>query len=302
MDDGRRGADEHPITVADALRYGGAVVRQAGSETARLDAEVLLRHVLGLDRAQLFARLTDRVPAAAAAEFLTLLRRRVAGEPIAYLTGEKEFMGLPLRVGPGVLVPRPETEGLVEWASGRLARRLGPATVVDVGTGSGALALALAADPPAGVSLQVVAGDPSAEGLAWAARNRWALALDRGVALVRGDLTAWLAPGRVDLLLANLPYLSPAQVAANPWLAAEPGLALLGGADGLDLVRRLVADLPRVLAPGGEAGVEVDPAQSATVADLLAAAVPDGTVRLLLDLTGAARHVVVERSARTTTG
>ena len=292
---GRRTAEQHPITPADALRFGAAMGEHGGSDTPRLDAEVLLRHVLQIDRAALFARLHDPLPPDAAAAFLTLLGRRVAGEPVAYLVGEKEFMGLPLRVGPGVLVPRPETELLVEWALRWLSGRP-HAVVVDVGTGSGAMALAVAAGLPADHGARIIAVDRSAEALAWAGRNRWALALDRVVSLVRGDLTTWLAPGAADLVLANLPYLTPDQIASNPLLGAEPELALAGGAGGLDLVRRLVADLPRVLKPGGAAGLELDPSQTTTVAALLANTLPGARVETIEDLAGLPRHVVALHS------
>ena len=291
--DGRRTADQHPITPAAALRFGASMGARGGSETPRLDAEVLLRHVLQVDRAGLFARLDDPLPADAAAAFLTLLGRRVAGEPVAYLVGEKEFMGLPIRVGPGALVPRPETELLVEWALRWLHERP-DAVVVDVGTGSGAIALAVAAGLPAGHRVRILAGDSASAGLAWAARNRWALALD-AVQLVRGDLTTWLAPDAADLILANLPYLTPEQIVGNPLLAAEPEAALLGGPDGLDLVRSLVADLPRVLAPGGAVGLELDPSQTATVAALLAETLPGARIETITDLAGLPRHVVAER-------
>jgi release factor glutamine methyltransferase len=291
--DGRRTADEHPITPAEAIRFGAAMTARGGSDTPRLDAEVLLRHVLQTDRADLFARLTDPLPPASAAAFLTLLGRRVAGEPIAYLVGEKEFMGLPIQVGPGVLVPRPETELLVEWALRWLSDRP-DAVVVDVGTGSGGIALAVAAGLPTGSRARIIATDASAEALAWAARNRWALALDT-VELVRGDLTTWLAPATADLVLANLPYLTPDQIAENPLLAAEPEGALLGGADGLDLIRRLVADLPRVLAPGGAVGLELDPGQTAQVTALLAETLPGLRIETITDLAGLLRHVVAMR-------
>ncbi|CAA9577795.1 MAG: Peptide chain release factor N(5)-glutamine methyltransferase [uncultured Thermomicrobiales bacterium] len=291
--DGRRTADEHPITPAEAIRFGATMTAHGGSDTPRLDAEVLLRHVLQTDRADLFARLTDPLPPASAAAFLTLLGRRIAGEPIAYLVGEKEFMGLPIQVGPGVLVPRPETELLVEWALRWLSDRP-DAVVVDVGTGSGAIALAVAAGLPPGSRARIIAADESAEALAWAARNRWALALDT-VELVRGDLTTWLAPATADLVLANLPYLTPDQIAENPLLAAEPEGALLGGADGLDLIRRLVADLPRVLAPGGAIGLELDPGQTAQVTALLAETLPGLRIETIADLAGLLRHVVAER-------
>jgi release factor glutamine methyltransferase len=292
--DGRRRAEDHAITTAQALRYAAAVCEGAGSETPRLDGEVLLRHVLGIDRAALFARLHDPLPPPAAAAFLTLLGRRVAGEPVAYLTGFKEFMGLGFAVGPGVLIPRPETELLVEWAQSWLQARPRPGAVLDIGTGSGAIALALAAALPMDAGRRVVAADASADALRYARRNRAALALDRRVALVRGDLAAWCGDGAAGLVLANLPYLTPEQAAGNPWLAAEPAEALVAGADGLDLIRRLIADLPRLLAPGGAAGFEIDPSQAETVADLLSATLPEATVRVVADLAGLARHVVAE--------
>jgi len=278
-------------TLAGALRAASARLA-AGSETPRLDAEVLLRHVLGLDRTRLFVRLREALDPAARAAFEKLVERRLAGEPVAYLTGEREFMGLPFAVRPGVLVPRPETEGLVDWALGRLAGRPG-GTVVDVGTGSGAIALAVAAGAPAGWAGRVVGADVSAAALSVARENRARLDRRGRVALVRGDLVGWCRGG-VDLLLANLPYLRPEQ-AADPALAAEPKLALEGGADGLETIRRLVADAPRVLTPGGALGLEIDPSQAGEVARLVAAALPGARVEVRPDLAGLARFVLAER-------
>lgn len=292
--DGRRSAAEHPIDAAAALRFATSMLTQAGSDTPRLDAEVLLRHATGTDRAALFSRLRERLAADEAATFMTLLGRRVAGEPIAYLTGTKEFMGIPLAVGPGALIPRPETEILVEWALRWLADRP-RATVVDIGTGSGAIALALAAHRPPGVMGRIVALDRSPAALAWAERNRRSLAGDVPIDLAEGDLTVGLAAAEADLILANLPYLTPVQIAANPLLAAEPEAALLGGEDGLDLVRRLVADLPRVLAADGAVGLELDPSQTDAVAAMLAKGLRGARVRTLPDLAGLPRHVVATR-------
>ncbi|HEU5434073.1 MAG TPA: peptide chain release factor N(5)-glutamine methyltransferase [Thermomicrobiales bacterium] len=280
-------------TIADALAAATAELAAAGSETARLDAEVLLRHLLGIDRTALFVRLREPLAAEAARRFAQIVARRTSGEPVAYLTGEREFVGLPFRVAPGVLIPRPETEILVGWALAWLGERPA-ARVVDIGTGSGAIALSLARLLPPACRGSLVAADISPAALQIAAHNRAALGVIDRVQLVRGDLATWLgAP--VDLILANLPYLRPAQIAANRWLAAEPALALAGGADGLALVRRLVADLPRVLAPGGAAGFEIDPSQAGAVAALLATALPDGAVSVLPDLASLDRHVVVER-------
>jgi release factor glutamine methyltransferase len=285
--------DQHPITPADALRFGQSMCAQAGSDTPRLDAEVLLRHVLGIDRTRLFAEMNETIDPDKAADFLTLLGRRVAGEPIAYLTGEREFHGRPFKVGEGVLIPRPETELLVEWASDWLRDRPG-ASVVDIGTGSGAIALTLAAELGPGWSGRIVGVDVSTEALAWARRNRSALGLDRQVKLVPGDLLAWAPNTSADLIVANLPYLTPGQLAENPWLAMEPAAALVAGEDGLDLIRRTITDLPRVLRPGGAAGFEIDPSQAESVTDLLRAALPDAQVRTIFDLAGHARHIIAE--------
>jgi len=282
-------------TIAAALRAAADRLAAARVDTPRLDAEVLLRHVLGLDRAALFVRLHDVLERTDAAAFGYLIERRLTGEPVAYLTGEREFMGLPFIVDSAVLVPRPETELLVEWALGWLATRPA-ATVLDVGTGSGAIALGLAAHLFANWRGAIVATDVSAGALAVAAANRARLGLARRVPLVRGDLATWCR-GPVDLLLANLPYLRPDQVAANPDLRAEPALALVGGADGLVLVRRLVADAPRLLAPGGALGLEIDPSQADAVRALIAASLPDAAIEVRPDLAGLARHVVARDAA-----
>jgi release factor glutamine methyltransferase len=139
---------------------------------------------------------------------------------------------------------------------------------------------------------RVIAADVSSAAIAIAAANRARLDLADRVALVQGSLVDWLA-GPVDLLLANLPYLRPEQIAANPALAAEPRLALDGGADGLALIRQLLADAPRVLAPGGAVGLEIDPSQGNAVAALAAAAFPAATIAILRDLAGLDRHVLV---------
>jgi release factor glutamine methyltransferase len=280
-------------TYGDLLRAGATRLAGAGIATARLDAEVLLREVAGLDRAGFFLRRPEAAPAGVAEGYAALLERRAGGEPVAYITGRREFMGLSFRVRPGVLIPRPETELLVEWALEILSHR--PyATVVDVGTGSGAIAVSVAALCPAKV--RVVATDLSTGALAIARENSAAL-LDAGqqerIAFREGSLLGPIDEP-VDVVLANLPYLTPGQVDGNPDLASEPRLALDGGADGLDLVRALVADLPRVLAPGGAVGLELDPDQTATVEGLLRKAFPGRTVGTIHDLAGLARHVVME--------
>lgn len=282
-----------PVTIAQALRWASQRLATGGSSTPRLDAEVLLRSILGLDRTSLFLRLNEPVAPDDLSRFAALVERRLAGEPVAYITGEREFMGLPFAVGPGVLVPRPETELLVEWALAWLADRT-HATAIDVGTGSGAIALSLAYHLPKPPTWRIVGADISRAALRYARHNRSRLGLEQCVHLVCGDLVTWCR-GPVDLILANLPYLRPDQVASNPELVAEPRLALEAGPDGLDLYRRLVADLPRVLAPGGAVAIEIDPSQAETAPLLLAAGLPDARIAVLPDLAGLPRHVIAER-------
>lgn len=288
----RRGrADPTVTTIVATLREARARLA-TGSATPGLDAEVLLRHALGLDRAALFARLPNVIDPAQLETFQTLVAARAAGTPVAYLTGEREFMGYPFIVGPGVLVPRPETEVPVDWALSWLQDRAW-ATVVDVGVGSGAIALSIRAALGIDWPGRLIAADVSAAAIEIAARNRERLGLDQRVALVQGSLIDWLR-GPVDLLLANLPYLRPEQIAANPVLAAEPGLALDGGPDGLALIRMLLADAPRVLAPGGAVGLEIDPGQRDAVTALARSAWPTARVTVLRDLAGFDRHIIIE--------
>ena len=276
-------------SVVETIRLGGQQLAVAGIDTPRLDAEILLRHVLHLDRAQLFAHLHGPVPDGASSDYQALITARAAGVPVAYLTGEREFYGLTLATRPEVLIPRPETELLVEWALAWLARRPA-ATVVDVGTGTGAIPLALATALGPDWHGTIVGSDRFPAPVALAAENRARLDLTGRVGLVRGSLLAWCA-GPVDLITANLPYLRPDQVAGNPMLAAEPVDALVAGPDGLDLIRELIVDLPRVLRSDGAVILEIDPSQAETVRELIEAALPRAVVSVIPDLSGRARFV-----------
>ena len=212
----------------------------------RIDAQMLLLHVLGragADRAWLLAHDTDAIEPAAHAQFIALCQRRAAGEPVAYLTGRKEFYGLALQVDARVLDPRPDTETLVDWALHVIAQLPSP-RIADLGTGSGAIALALQSQRP---TAQVLAVDASEGALAVAQANAQRLGLP-----VRFQHGNWLdgITGLFDAIVSNPPYIP----AADPHLAAlthEPLQALASGADGLDDLRTLIAQAPEHLAPGG---------------------------------------------------
>ncbi|WP_374675968.1 peptide chain release factor N(5)-glutamine methyltransferase [Ideonella sp.] len=245
---------------------GHALAAAIGQGLDRLDAQLLLGHVLARPRAWLIAHDGDPLPAASAEAFARLCARRSAGEPLAYLVGEREFHGLTLQVTPAVLVPRPDTETLVDWAlallAGDLADRSAPA-VVDLGTGSGAIALAVAHRHPAA---RVEAVDASAPALAVARANGQRLGLP--VTWHHGSWFEPLAGRRVDLVLSNPPYIA----GDDPHLDAlrhEPAMALTPGGDGLDSLRWLAAHAPAHLAPGGWLLLEHGWDQADTVATLL---------------------------------
>ena len=218
------------VPVGDALASAQIALQAAGIDTPRLDAEVLLAHALGIDRTRLFLARDEPVEGAAVGTFRDLVRRRsVERVPVAYLTGTKGFRHLELQVDPRVLIPRPDTETLVEWAVEVLP---GGARVVDVGTGSGAVALALKDERP---DLDVLATDVSADALDVARANAKRLGLE--VAFERADLRAGLPDRHV---VSNPPYVE-AGARLAPELGHEPGLALFAGEDGLDAYRALAA-------------------------------------------------------------
>lgn len=258
------------------MTSGAALAGAAELLGTRLDAELLLAHVLDDTRAGVIARDERELTPEEQGDFGQLLARRHAGEPLAYLTGTREFWSLELDVTPDVLVPRPETELLVEWAL-----LLRPQSVLDVGTGSGAIALALARELPGAA---IVATDLSPGALAVATRNAARHRLAQ-VSFVRADL--FPPSGSFDLIVSNPPYVAE----GDPHLADlkfEPALALTSGRDGLDALRALTAGAARHLRPGGWLLVEHGATQGAAVRALFAAG-GFGDIETRRDLAGLER-------------
>jgi release factor glutamine methyltransferase len=247
--------------VLEVVKWTTARFTERALGTPRLDAELLVAHVLALPRVQLYVQFERVLAPEELAALRELIKRRQAGESVAYLTGRKEFWKFEFAVDARVLVPRPDTETLVEEALARLgAPGEGEAPrIADVGTGSGALAITLA-KLRAGAA--VFASDVSPVALEVARAN--AERLGAAVTFVEGDLVGPLAAhAPFSLIVANLPYIPSGDLAALPAdVRSEPTLALDGGADGLDLVRRLVAAAPALLAPGGALALEIGAGQA----------------------------------------
>jgi release factor glutamine methyltransferase len=275
-------------TVGEALAGAVGRLEAAGVPEARADAEVLLAAVLGTTRAGLVAAARRPLAPAAGAALDALLARRAAREPLHYVVGEREFWSLPFAVDARVLVPRPETELLVETAL-----RLAPAArrILDVGTGSGAVAAALARERPAA---RVWASDVSLDALAVARLNlaRHAPA----VGLVAGDLLAPFGGGRFDLVVSNPPYVADAELArlAPEVRAHEPRLALAAGEDGLAVLRALVAAAPRVLTPGGWLVMEMGAGQGSALRAAVEATGRWPRIEVVRDHAGIERVLAVE--------
>jgi release factor glutamine methyltransferase len=296
-------------TVGALLDAAVARLRESGSESPRLDAELLLGHAVGVDRTAIVAHPEAPVGPDAQAQFERDLARRLAGEPVAYIRGFKEFHGLAFSADARALIPRPETEVLVELALAEVFRRLtaaprsagAPLRVVDVGTGSGTIAVALAVAlrrRGAANDVTILATDVSADALQLAKEN----AVGHGVADTMTFAVADLLPedtdDAFDVVLANLPYVRSDVVPTLPVAASfEPALALDGGADGLALIGRLLERLPAALAPDGIAMLEIGSDQADAIVGLVERALPGWRCRVEPDLADHPRVALVERAA-----
>jgi release factor glutamine methyltransferase len=278
--------------IAEAARRLG----EAGVESPRVDAELLLAHVLGVPRPRLVT--LDEVPDDVVARFGALLDQRADRVPLQHLTGRAPFRHLELAVGPGVFVPRPETELLAGWVLEQLAGTSAP-VVVDLGAGSGALALAVAQEHP-GARVTAVERDPGAIG--WTRHNAAARAAagDTPVDVVAGDMTdpALLREleGSVDVVVSNPPYVPDGARVPQEVADHDPPLALWGGPDGLDVVRGLLVTAARLLRPGGALGIEHADQQGAALPALVRASGGWTDVADHRDLAGRPRFTTARRA------
>jgi release factor glutamine methyltransferase len=278
--------------LADAARR----LTDAGVESPRVDAELLLAHVLGVSRAGLLT--LGEVPDDAAARFDALAGQRADRVPLQHLTGRAPFRHLELAVGPGVFVPRPETEQLVEWALARLVGLAEP-VVVDLGSGSGAIALSIAHEHP---GARVTAVERDAVAIEWTKANAAtrAAAGDTPVEVLSGDMTdpglLRELDGTVDLVVSNPPYVPDGATVPREVADHDPPLALWGGPDGLDVVRGLLRTAARLLRPGGGLGIEHADQQGGALPALMRASGGWTEVADHPDLAGRPRYTTAHRS------
>ena len=284
-------------TIGSILSWTQGYFTEKGIETPRLDAEVLLSHVLKKERIYLYVHFDEPLEKAELDAFREAVAKRARRMPTAYITGKREFMGLDFAVAPYVLIPRPDTEILVEAALERLAKMAAngshPLRFADIGTGTGAIALSVL--KYAAPDVEAAAVDISEAALAVARENAEALELAARVRFYEGDLLAPLEDTGFDAILSNPPYIPDADIEslAPEVQGYEPHLALKGGADGMDFYVRLLRDAPRVLRTGGFLAVEAGLGQAQKIRAL--AKEPWGDVEILPDLAGIERVVVLWR-------
>jgi len=272
--------------LKETLHQASTTLASAAIEDARLEAELLLMHLLGIDRAQLYCRLDEKLPPSDVHTLDKLLKRRLGHEPIAYIIGHREFFGNDFYVAPGVLIPRPESELLVDKALDFVSRRFPhrDPVVTDIGTGCGAIAISLALLLP---QAKIYATDVSPHALEIAAKNCERHQVRDRVHLLEGDLLDPL-PEPVDIIIANLPYVKDADLShlSAEIREFEPLAALSGGEDGLDKVRQLLSRVGGKLCPGGLVLVEIAAGQGQAAASWASSLLPETRVELASDLGG----------------
>jgi release factor glutamine methyltransferase len=278
--------------VIDILRLSTEYLDEHGSELARLDAELLVAHALGVRRLDVYLQYDRPLDEANLAAIRELLRRRGRGEPVALITGSREFYGRSFRVTPAVLVPRPETETLVDRALRVARERVGELRIADLGTGSGCLACTLAAELP---QATVIAADVSKEALAVAAENASALGVAERVLFVEGGWADGLVAD-LDLVVSNPPYVTSTEMDELPRdVRFEPRLALDGGADGLDAYRALLPAIAEHAPRAWWVGLEVDSRRADPVTEQAFALWPSASISVVADLAGLPRVVEIRK-------
>jgi len=281
-----------PLNIREALRRGSRMLADVRSEEATLEAELLLAHALNTDRTHLYQRLRDQLAPQAESVFDALLQRRLAHEPTAYILGHKEFYGLEFEVTPDAIIPRSETETLVELVLDRArsasARGM---RIADIGVGCGAIAVALAVNLS---EAEIIAIDISPWALALARRNAQRHTVADRIRLLEGDLLEPLdAP--VDVIVANLPYVRSGDFEAAPpeINEHEPRLGLDGGPDGLRLIERMLRDAPPCLKSGGALFAEISEEQGKGALSLARESFPEARIEVKRDLSGLDRVLAV---------
>jgi release factor glutamine methyltransferase len=274
------------MTRRQALNRARELLASHKIEDASLEAEILLRHTLKIDRVQFYTEPDCKLTNQQGETYWQLIERRIKGEPSAYIIGHREFFGLDFYVDRNVLIPRPETELLVEQAIAYSAKYTNP-KIVDVGTGCGAIAISLAIHLP---QARIYAIDISEAALKIASRNCRIHHVEERVKLILSDLLENI-PAQIDIIVANLPYVTTSDLSQVNTSGYEPALALNGGADGLDVVRRLCLQVKNKLHPNGCLLMEIGMGLAKTTAEFLKKLYPSVSIDLISDMAGIERII-----------
>ena len=267
------------MKIKDNLNISGELLMKSGSPDSRLEAEILLRHVLKIDRATMFSNLENILDSKQENDIAELVQRRLANEPLSYITGTREFYSLDFQITSDVLIPRQETETLVDEVI-KIAKE-NPLKIVDVGTGSGAIAIALAVNLPLA---KIIATDISVDALHVAESNTKMNEVFSRINLKQGNLLDVLDE-KVDVIVSNPPYIPSNQIEhLQPEVKKEPHIALDGGSDGLEYIRKLIGNCSEKLNNNGHIFIEIDPSQSEEVLKIADTHFPDARTAIIKDL------------------
>jgi release factor glutamine methyltransferase len=276
------------VTRREVLDHARQVLTKNHINDASLEAELLLRHTLDINRVRLYSEQDVELTPQQSADFWQKIERRMKNEPSAYITGHREFYGLDFQVNTSVLIPRPETELLVEKAI-LCAKKYRLPVIVDTGTGSGAIAISLAVNLP---DARIYATDISVSALEIAYKNTIQHGVSDRIRLLHGDLLQPV-PQTVDIIVANLPYVTATDMLSVNTAGYEPQLALDGGHDGLDIIRKLCSQVPGKLKPNGCLLMEIGMGQKNAVVDFLRDLFPTAGIEIIPDLSGIDRVIIL---------